>query len=205
MAVVYRTPNTDFEGQMENTTMRKFIQGSNIIALLDDRRLPSFLKPVANRVRRYLSLEYGGTLLDENQAHGAFGWSYYTSKARPWAGISPVQKTLLLEAGFSCPTALDYVVRDGIEVYEPKETSEDNCNIQYKSHRDLPTTTSGRILQIVKGGGNDPNGVRLIVESFKEISSEQKEEDPFRRYPELQARIYHSELSGKPEVIQLSK
>lgn len=144
--------------------------------------------------------------MDENTAHGVLGWSMSPPTGIPWKGFSPQETALLQNKGFVRPKVVAEVVRGGLEIYQPEGDEPLNSAIQYVSTVGGETgsgVTCGRLLRIVQDGPVD--GVYAIVDSFEQLPDAEKEYDPFRRYPELEARLYKPELSGKPEIIPLGE
>lgn len=181
---------------------RKFCQGANLLALMADRRVPSWLAPIVTRVQKFITTRsYGGTLLDE--AKGPLGWSVVQPKSFKKEKFTVSEKQLLDEFGIRRAQACTKVVRDGLEVYQGASTSAANSGISYHSPR-YGKVSSGRITRIVKQAeANDAGRIYLLVQPFRPLSAYDAQRDPFRRYPEFQAELVYATPSLTCEVISL--
>lgn len=187
-------------GKLEGTMMKKFCQGGKLLSLIADKKYAEFLEPIANRIRVFLASNYEGTLLAENDAHSAPGWSIPETK-RKSAGLNEEERRVLSDAGLDRPRCLPSVLRNGNEVYQSMDTSTGNSGIIYAS-TPRKAMTAGRIIRVVQG---ENDTIKVIVRPFGELNDEERGIDPFRRYPELQAALYRKELEDELEVISLGE
>lgn len=187
-------------GQMETTMTQKFCQGGNLLALIADRRFPSWLAPVVGQVEKFVSgRAYGGTLLDE--VKGPLGWSVEEPKAKQ--SITAGEKKMFDDLGIRDVRVCSKAVRDGLEVYQEIATSAENSSISYRSHRH-DKICSGRITRIIKrGNSNRADDTYLVVQAFRPLSAYDAKRDPFRRYPEFQAELVYTTPSSEREVVPL--
>lgn len=193
--------HTPIIGQLESTMTIKFCQGANLLGLLADQKLPSFLSSIVSQVQHFVSSRaaYGGTLLDE--VAGPLGWSLAGSESSSQAGLSLAEREALRQEGLGKARVCSKLVRDGLEEYESINTSAGNSSVSYFSNR-LGRTTTGRISQVVrKGESSNVSDVYLLVRSFRSLSEYDEHRDPFRRYPEFQAQLFHTNLSPQLEII----
>lgn len=187
-------------GQMETTMTRKFCQGGNLLALMADRRFPSWLAPVVAQVEKFVSgRAYGGTLLDE--VKGPLGWSLGKPEAKQTLETS--ERQLLYSQGIHNAQICSKVVRNGLEVYQDIATSAANSGISYTSSR-RDGISSGRITRIVsRRNSNRIADTYLLVQPFRPLSIYDAKRDPFRRYPEFQAELVYATPSSDCEVVPL--
>lgn len=182
--------------------MRKFCQGNALVALIVDKALPAFLDPVAARIRTFLASNYEGTLSAENDAHGVEGWIIPVPKESSQAEVGLLQTVVLLGEGITRPFRLEKVVRNGVEIFQSMDQSLENNAVQFRSPLS-GEVSCGRIIQITGDAGGTLESTRVLVRSFEPLDARQAALDPYRRYPELQARLYYSTLASRIEVLKL--
>lgn len=182
--------------------MRKFCQGNTLVALIVDNALPAFLDPVAARIRTFLASNYEGTLSTENDAHGVEGWIISPPKDSSREEVGLLEKVVLLGEGITRPYRLAKVVRNGVETFQAMDESLENSAVQYRSPLSREVSC-GRIIQIIGDARGTLDGTRVLVRSFEPLDAHQAALDPYRRYPELQAKLYCSTLASRIEVVKL--
>lgn len=182
--------------------MKRFCQGCNLLALILDDQMPSFIKPLTDRLRSFLATQYHGTLEDENESHGQPGWTAERLSDQPWIGFSADEKRRLKDLGAMRPVSVSRLLRDGREVYQSVSTVERNSSIRYYS-KYKGRMTAGKIVGIFQDGSNQKGNVGVFVRSFECLNDSDAVKDPYRRYPELVAEIFYAELEAQIEAISL--
>lgn len=183
---------------------KKFCQGNSLIGLIMDKELPSFLGPVAMRIRAFLAPNYEGTLVAENDAHGMDGWKIPQQETKLFLDVGFHEKLILWEQGLTTPVVLPSIAHNGLETYEPMGDSLENSAVQYKS-KHSEELTAGRIVRLVTDQTGALERIKILVRSFRPLNNHEATSDPYRRYPELQARMYHASLDPTIEIIGLGK
>jgi hypothetical protein len=60
---------------------------------------------------------------------------------------------------------------------------------------------AGKIKQIFMYPFSSPSGVYFVIQKFRELSSQEALQDPYRQFPLVGGRLYHPELEDEIEVV----
>lgn len=175
------------------TIMAKFLQGTALQTLIQDRSLPESLGDYYDALCGFLKQQYRGTMLFENYSGTDTAWSVHPvqSKARARSPLPSAILSLLRSSGAQAQTVQEgqFLFHRGAK-YEafsalssvaqgPARNSSILCRIGGSVH-------PARILHIVndkafEAPSSDITGVRLVVQRYQPLSSEDLGKDPYRQ------------------------
>src|SRR6266852_3292580 len=64
---------------------------------------------------------------------------------------------------------------------------------------------AGKIKQIFMYPPRSPSSVYFVIQKFRELSSQEALQDPYRQFPLVGGRLYHPELEDEIEVVPLQE
>ena len=179
-------------------------------------RIGHRLKPFVDQLTNYLSPQVEGTLLEDLMSMTTLQESFQGTECWLEKIVLEDLQNLLVSMGKTSVTS--HVKR----TTAPAKAREYN-KLKHRGAIFSPTTFSirdshvvvgkefpgdwhaGKIKQIFTYPFDLPESQEtyIVVQKFKELSSQEAMQDPYRRYPMVGGRIYHSELEEQIEVVMV--
>lgn len=209
--------------------MRTFCRGGNLKALMSREGLPEILEELKPSFHQHFGTEFRGTLLNDLLALGAEGGTIQLTawdQARKSVDLTGKQYSLLIER-INC-SAMPMKFRSYLEQSEDTSLepsvqhhrrlkiagldfvvaggSKGNSQVLYRPEPDQTTVKAGIIQEIFVHRRLGPNGDAisqffLTVLQYEDLSAEELQFDPYRKYPLLDIRLCHDKLASNVHVI----
>lgn len=220
-------------GQLEVTFMKTFCRGGQLKALMSRTGIPDILDSLKPAFDRFFGSEFRGTLGNDLLALGAQGDVYqrpFWDTKKKSKDLSPATYNSLINCinrtspqSFHSflvqppsPTAI--ALEPAVQYYNKLSAmgvkfstasrSKGDAQILFRSQGDLNTILAGQIQEIFvhKRLGEDGTHINeyfLSVRKYKELSPAEAAFDPYRKYPLLDMRLCHDQLSSDITVISV--
>lgn len=209
--------------------MRTFCRGGNLKALMSREGLPEILEELKPSFHKNFGTDFRGTLLNDLLALGAEGGTIQLAawdQARRGVDLVGKEYSLLIECinRFAMPMKFcSYLEPSGGTSLEPRVQyhrrlkiagldfvtaggSKGNSQVLYRLGPDHNTVKAGIIQEIFVHRRPGPNGDTisqffLTVLQYEDLSPEEVQFDPYKKYPLLDIWLCHDKLASKVHVI----
>jgi hypothetical protein len=213
--------------------MRTFCRGGQLKALMSREGIPEVLNDIKPAFEKSFGTEFRGTLLNDLLVLGAQGElqqpSVWDAKEKATDLLNSTYDRLVEcinrrspspkfhsfrspESSSSIPLepGVQYrhrVQANGVE-FATFRKSKGNAQILYRCGQDSGPVFAGQIQDIFVHERSGPNGNAiseyfLAVKKYEELSHDEARFDPYRKYPLLDVRLCHDNLSSEVDVISL--
>ncbi len=197
----------DMTGELETTLFERMCMIQKLRGLISSCALmENRLKPFTDRLESYLNPIIKGTVLEDLAPHAFRGEECYLEQ-----GVLRCLQELLTHTGRAFDVniitgrvqATQYTkfVHHG-SIFSPSSFSVRDSHVIIG--KGIPGDWyAGKVIQIFTlGSASEPY---FVVQRFKELSVQEAQQDPYRRYPLVAGRLYHPELEDETEVVTLQE
>ena len=181
--------------------------------VLSCERMGQRLKPIADQLANYLNPQVKGTLFEDLASTNTRHESIQGTECWLEGVVLEYLRNLLVRMGKTLPVAgatmpakareYDKLKHRGV-IFSPASFSNRDSHVVIG--KAFPGDWyAGKIKQIFTYPfglpGSQDGEAYIVVQKFKELSVQEAVQDPYRRYPMVGGRLYHSELEEQFEVV----
>lgn len=188
--------------------MIKFCQASNLKALLSEPDVDDAMKTLSTLTSGAFDAQQKGSLMSDIRAQELDSWRLHTWTSKERSSLTEEERSLL-SGGQDSLCSIHSVQRAGqtFQAVEPNDLADwkagRNSTIYFKAGN--AQIKSGRIRRIISDASLiSEDSVRILVQPHSELPECEHAKDPWRDFPELNAKLVYQEYQAAMEVIKLS-
>lgn len=198
---------------MEGTLMKCFCQSGRLKALITNCKLPAILAPLYEKLDKFVKTRYRGALDTDNRSADHTSFEIETAK---WnRSMSAADAELI--GGAIAPGGSIRSIQDcdsfqlrGV-TYEPVGEHDEGRNEWRKGRnssilfRKAGRIRPGRITAIKSVGTKPPTpqSLYIIVEPYEILSEQDRKNDPYLRWPELDCCLVYNAFEAQKVVVRV--